>query len=263
MSMPLISCLCVTQTGRLPRLARAVRDFQLQSYPNKQLVVVCEGHGRYHNRVSRMLRKACVDAATVFLPKRAETLGGLRNRSIELASGEYIMQWDDDDQNHYERIERQYRCLVAKKLDAIFLSDMIHYFQGPGHMPWCDWTRRGCGKPRNTLAASYIPGTILARRDILPPYPDEPKNEDILQLNQLLISDAKLGNARHIGWTHCHVCHGKNTMSDKYHRHITNPRFKIVGEAQQRLLADMPIRDSDSLTSFYRLEDLGQDHPTG
>ena len=85
---PLISCLCVTR-GRVELLQRAIECFQVQSYPHKELVIVCEGDDRetlnfLHNLDGDAVRHHIVPVE----PKKS--LGALRNLSIQLAEGEFI-----------------------------------------------------------------------------------------------------------------------------------------------------------------------------
>lgn len=87
---PLVSCLCLTY-ARPHILREAVWCFLQQDYPNKELIIVNDHHqpieldGEYpqirlHN-----------------LPDRMPNLGAKRNYSAQVAKGEILLVWDDDD----------------------------------------------------------------------------------------------------------------------------------------------------------------------
>lgn len=97
---PTVSALMLTGKCRERcALARvAVGCFQRQSWPNKELVIV--NHGPV------ALTSGEPDIREIRINRPPEmTLGDLRNLSRELARGDYVVQWDDDDYHHPRRIE--------------------------------------------------------------------------------------------------------------------------------------------------------------
>ena len=87
MNKPLVSCLTATY-GRLSKLSEAVTCFLEQDYENKELIIL-------NNHPSPL---TCdFPQVTVYNEPIYETLGDCRNRLIELARGEFIRTWDDDD----------------------------------------------------------------------------------------------------------------------------------------------------------------------
>jgi glycosyltransferase involved in cell wall biosynthesis len=105
---PKISALMVT--GRcLERysLTRVAIDcFFDQTWPNKELVIVNHGPWSLTQFMSQE-RKALVNEVMVYRPEEM-TLGDLRNLSMDVASGEWLIQWDDDDWHHPLRMETQF-----------------------------------------------------------------------------------------------------------------------------------------------------------
>ncbi|WP_156458025.1 glycosyltransferase family A protein, partial [Sphingomonas sp. Leaf412] len=91
---PRISCLMVTANRR--RLAqRSIDCFLAQRYPNRELVIVDDGTEDYTPILSAVPADRLIHHR---LPKDpATTLGELRNLTLDLARGELISQWDDDD----------------------------------------------------------------------------------------------------------------------------------------------------------------------
>src|SRR5690348_11063690 len=116
----MISCLTVTQEGRLNSLAFAISDFARQTERDRELVIVHDGGGAFHERVIATARRhETAEIRVVHVPASSRsTLGALRNASLEAARGDYVCQWDDDDRHHPRRLEVQMEALRAAKSDA-------------------------------------------------------------------------------------------------------------------------------------------------
>ena len=86
---PLISCIMPTY-GRPDYVNEAIAMFLAQDYPRKELVILNDCPGQ---------RFACDQPGIhVFnADERYSTLGEKRNAAIELAQGDIIAVWDDDD----------------------------------------------------------------------------------------------------------------------------------------------------------------------
>jgi glycosyltransferase involved in cell wall biosynthesis len=50
------------------------------------------------------------------------SLGALRNYSVEMARGDIVVQWDDDDWYHKRRIEVQFQVICLPVFSGIFFS---------------------------------------------------------------------------------------------------------------------------------------------
>lgn len=94
-ALPLVSCLMPTY-GRAPEqlhlLAEAVYWFTRQDYPPDrcELVILNDAPGQ-------VLTCSAPGVRIVNLGERVPTLGEKRNRLIDLAAGEVLLPWDDDD----------------------------------------------------------------------------------------------------------------------------------------------------------------------
>jgi glycosyltransferase involved in cell wall biosynthesis len=84
---PLISC-CTSTYGRLSKLSETVSCFLDQDYDNKELIIL--------NNHPLTLECNLPDIK-IYNEPIYPTLGDCRNRLIELANGEFIRTWDDDD----------------------------------------------------------------------------------------------------------------------------------------------------------------------
>jgi hypothetical protein len=112
MSGPLVSCLMPT-AGRRRYVVRALSCFLQQSYPSTELVVLDNGLPRVDDLMPRGggIRYEQVE------PGR-HTLGELRNMTVELARGDLLALWDNDDWYGPRRLEQQLDALLASR-DAV------------------------------------------------------------------------------------------------------------------------------------------------
>lgn len=121
---PLVSCILPT-ANRGQHLSQAIRLFQSQDYPNRELVIVDDGEEPVRHRVPE-------DDQTIRyfrLPSR-HTIGAKRNLACEYARGEVIVHWDDDDWSASWRLTHQVEHLMTTKADVCGLERV--YFAGPG-----------------------------------------------------------------------------------------------------------------------------------
>ena len=117
---PLVSCVCPTG-NRQSLIMMAIDCFLSQTYPNKELIVLDDGVSptsvpchpsiKYHRHVGPKL-----------------TTGAKRNLCNELAAGEVICNWDDDDWSHPSRVSVQVNHLVTSGKAFTGFGQM--YFHG-------------------------------------------------------------------------------------------------------------------------------------
>ncbi len=84
---PLVSCLCATH-GRYKVLCDALTCFIEQDYPNKELIIL-------NNHPTPL--KVDLPQVKIYNEPKYPTLGDCRIRMLELAKGDFIRTWDDDD----------------------------------------------------------------------------------------------------------------------------------------------------------------------
>lgn len=112
-----------------PMASIAMRCFLSQSYPAKQLVIVNDGPVRLSVNDSR-----CTE---VYLQEK-KSLGELRNIGLEAAEGDWVIQWDDDDYHHRDRMAYQMsqrqegRCqLLTHQLRCNMRTGVTYRFHEP------------------------------------------------------------------------------------------------------------------------------------
>jgi len=146
MSKPLVTCMMMTGKGpgRAWMAQMAALSFTLQSYPNKQLVIINQSKGLPHEyRVTDGEALAgWGDSVEEILIERPSTLGAMRNQGLEAADGEWLLSWDDDDWQHEERIASMMRQRRGKK--AVLPTSHVR-FSFPQGTAYCYHNPGGCG----------------------------------------------------------------------------------------------------------------------
>lgn len=133
MDLPLVTAVMITgDPARTPFAVAAVRSFLQQTYANRQLLIINHGLvsvlqacGEMANNTSKLIVENHRGSPV------PETLGQLRNAALdrvyEDCPDSYVIQWDDDDWSHPERIAMQ--MAVAKKYPgaAVTLWRQVRY----------------------------------------------------------------------------------------------------------------------------------------
>jgi glycosyltransferase involved in cell wall biosynthesis len=114
-----VSCLMPT-ADRREFVGRAIRYFQRQDYPSRELVVVDDGMDRVEDAIP-------ADPRIRYVPlERPLVLGAKRNRACELARGEVIVHWDDDDWTAPRRLSYQIGELERHAADVCGLARQLY-----------------------------------------------------------------------------------------------------------------------------------------
>lgn len=176
---PLISCLCVSHNS-IEKVTNAINDFLKQTYENKELVIVTEKQNPnilelrnlvgIKNRNHKKIKLVIVDGV------KYPTLGHLRNLSVESAKGVYVLQWDDDDINHKDRIEFMYEKLSQTSKNSCFLRKVIIIDKKTNKK----YLSRNWGG---------VEGTMLALRSQMPKYKHLHKGEDTPVRNYFILKN--------------------------------------------------------------------------
>ncbi len=113
--MKLISAICLTTyPRRAEMLADALHSYELQTYPNRELIVVNDGQPLAPN----------APGVTVVNLPAGQTIGAKRNAGTAAARGEFIAPWDDDDFSMPERMELQAAQIHRDNVSAVRSSLM-------------------------------------------------------------------------------------------------------------------------------------------
>jgi glycosyltransferase involved in cell wall biosynthesis len=170
-SPPKVSCLLVT-ADRPQLIRRSLWCYQQQTYAPLELVVLDNGAEPVEHVVRSFdlpgeVRYRHVDGGSDLW------IGGLRNRALEMATGEVVVpQWDDDDWSHPERIERQVEVL-RQGYDVCTLQGTLMHVHNPDYFH----------HPFIGILPNGVPPTIMHRRDPEIRYPNIRRTSDTEYLN--------------------------------------------------------------------------------
>lgn len=194
---PLVTAMMVTK-GRTALAQRAVRNFQNQIYPHRELLIVNDDEDDSLRTWVQNLGDKTIHFLN--LPSDQRSLGALRNIAMQEAHGDYVAQWDDDDLSHPMRLALETGLVLLHNADACFLQR------------WMMWAP---GQRRLTISHRRLwEGSFLARKATVPPYPDIAKGEDTP------VADAIALNQRTVlldyPQLYTYVVHGRNTHDNTH-----------------------------------------------
>lgn len=177
---PLVSCLMVTK-GNPKHVRRAVECYWRQTHPRRELVIVTDPGGK--DAILAALNSKGENRAKLTIGtdpsikwvegEKGESLGVLRNKSVETATGDYLIQWDDDDHYHPSRIGVMLRLLRQSKRKACFLG---HWLLAAPAQGLC---------VLSPLNKSGWEGSAIFQKGASQGYPSKRKGEDTAWRNDL------------------------------------------------------------------------------
>ena len=119
---PLVSCIMPTHNRR-SFVPKAIQQFLMQNYPNRELVIVDDGSDRIADIVPK-------DSRIRYIHQNSKsTIGAKRNLACKEARGEIIVHWDDDDWMAVWRLSYQVGNLLKEKADICGLDKLLFYDQ--------------------------------------------------------------------------------------------------------------------------------------
>lgn len=137
-AMPMVSCIMPT-ADRREFVPQAIRNFLAQDYEPRELIVLDDGRDSVADLIPShgAIRYLRLD--------RKSTIGAKRNIACELARGEVIAHWDDDDWMAPTWLSSQVKTLRSQGADICGLDKVFFYAPGArrawqyvydGRTPW-------------------------------------------------------------------------------------------------------------------------------
>ncbi len=193
-AQPLVSCILPTTGDRRRFLPQAIKCFQRQTYPNLELLILCDGE----DDISDLVPRDDERMRYFYLGSERHTIGTKRNLACERAKGDLIAHFDDDDWSHPDRLNFQVGALLAEGAEFCGISQSLFFEIGTG-MVWL------CRTPALLHPTLYeclpLGATYLYQRSYWSrsPFPDVLIDEDIAftsaegrQDRSILVSDCRL-----------------------------------------------------------------------
>lgn len=219
LALPLVSCLMVTR-GNVQLVRAACASFAAQTWPRRELVVVCDA-------ASEALRALVAATPGARLEEVAAglRLGDLRNVALARAQGEFVCQWDDDDLYDPGRVAVSMKVLTEAAVDAVFLDRWLTW-----------WPARG----RLFVSPVRIwEGSMLARRACVPAYPALARGEDS-RVVQWIARHHAIAMLTDCPWMYCYRITGENTWdAAHFERHFAQAS-KVFGAAEAEQVMRLP-----------------------
>lgn len=213
-AQPRVSCLMVT-ANRKEIAKRSVACFKKQSYPNKELVILDDGTQDYTPILAGIPTEDVLYHK--ISKKEGQHLGQLRNISLDIARGDVMAQWDDDDWYHPNRLTIQVSQLNDSVQACTLSKTMMHVNSDEyREFPFLGGLKGG------------VPGTIVHYRNDDIRYPNIRKAEDTDYLHEWM----KLGYTKladEYAYLFLRAFHGSNTWDmDHFTRRMRNSPIKLL-----------------------------------
>lgn len=260
---PLITCACVTK-DRPELLKRSINCYINQTYPNKKLVIVSQSNEDNNKIIFNYLKTLNRDDILFLEAPSMLTLGAMRNVSVELATGEIVCQWDDDDVYHPHRLITQYKALISDSRNvASIYSQFLKYFSNSHEVYWCDWWNE------HEYSHRFLCGSIMFYKALFhlwenfyPERGSQSCREEDLHVLEKLISKGLIAPVT-AGNQYIYVYHGVNTYDLDHHKMTLDVRWgkKVFNKIQlvgnQDLIKDaLNYMDLDNEIYVKSLDEL-------
>ena len=126
---PLVSCIMPTADRRI-FVPQAIRYFQRQTYPHRELVILDDGRQELADLIPSDSR-----VRYVRMDHKA-TMGAKHNLACELARGEVIVHWDDDDWMADWRLSYQVEILLAHSVSTLCGLKRLYFYDPSAEQAW-------------------------------------------------------------------------------------------------------------------------------
>jgi len=234
---PLVSGVMVTK-NRLNWVKKSIEYFLNQTYPNKELIIVEDGTDGTDEYIKKLKDPRIKNYHIVYsneelgINEARKSLGYLRNFSIEKVTGEYLMQWDDDDYYHPTRIAIMMQKIDEKKVDVLYLSRWL--------MSWADRGYYTTSKYRE----SGWEGSMLIKTEKMLTYPSLKHGEDTVLQNKIKSNGTTWAVLDDYEMLYLYNIHGNNTLKNDHFQNLFNGtislyRSKITNLTKEEFLAFM------------------------
>ncbi len=128
-ALPLVTCIMPTYNRRA-FVPQAIRMFEAQDYPNRELIIFDDGDDAVVDLISLNPR------IRYYHQNVRRSVGEKRNLACSLARGSLIVHWDDDDWHAPWRLSYQVRLLMEAGVQMCGLHRMFFYEPATAQ-GWC------------------------------------------------------------------------------------------------------------------------------
>lgn len=225
-----ISCLCITYR-RINYIQRAILCFNEQTHPSKELIIVYQdddeltkqflekniNYGAFKLIGDTLIedREPKENIKFIEVSKKL-SLGSKRNLSIDLANGEFVCIWDDDDYFPPNRLSDQLTFLNFSGKSANTLTSLVLYYEKSDTFYFS--SERNTGWEGSLLCKT----SAIGKYHNLNKKEDTPVVEDLLNRNELSVMQAPE--------LYVYFLHNKNTSGEQHFENLLSYSIKISHE---------------------------------
>lgn len=170
---PLVSALMIVHRPRMVELSLAIKCFQDQTYPYKELIIINNASTQFE--ASNVNIEAQPNVFLIDTPQKL-VAGLARNYAISASNGQILAQFDMDCWHHPKRLEAQIATMAENQASVCLLSRALTFSFNSG--------RAGYWKNGKDIILNSMVYTRPATID----YPPVEKNEELQFLNSLIQS---------------------------------------------------------------------------
>ncbi|MCL3781106.1 glycosyltransferase [Prolixibacteraceae bacterium JC049] len=179
---PKVSCILPTK-NRSEFLLQALKYFQKQDYPNTELIIIYESENDLPEGLEQSKKIAFLKV------EQNLSIGAKRNLACKAASGEIIVQWDDDDWYSENRISVQVKPILDGECDITAFNNTMFFDLKNKNLWKCsvELFEKICLK-------GVLGGTLAFRKNMMDTveYPDTSLREDADLLDKMLKNSFRL-----------------------------------------------------------------------
>lgn len=209
----MISCLMVTKYD-IGTFSKAIRSYVNQTWQEKELVVVFEKTQPYSSEKTKIANSI---GAKIILAEEGLKIGDLRNIAMDNATGDIVLQWDDDEINHPSRIKIQAEKLLSEDAYACFLEDRVHHYQKEKSLYIENGAYSFC---LNGHIKQHCPGTLMMLNNKEFRYSSRNWGDDI-EIMKNIAKQKKITTVKSMACLYVYSYHGENTTSYQSHKTLT------------------------------------------
>lgn len=188
--------------GRFKYLEKAIKCFNQQDLKHKELVV-------FTNEVEKV--RAFVNLSDNIIVPGVDprlTVGQMKNLGCEIATGDFICNWEDNVISHPKRLSTQLQFLIDRKLDATLYSDCLRYFPHYRYLYWINLGNDYKYKDRSFVQSSILfkSSLFLEKRKIY--FEEEDRDVDSFLVKELINHGKLVKGMYGLGYQYLMICDG-------------------------------------------------------
>ena len=200
--VPLASCIMPT-ADRRPLIPQAIRHFLRQDYPSRELIILDDGTDSVADLIPQDERIRYLRLA------RKLSMGVKHNLACEMARGEIIVHWDDDDWMSSRRISYQVHELLQQPAESICGLSRILFFDPRAQ---CAWEYKYPGGRPWVIGSTFCYHKRFSERNHFPDMNEGADTTFVWNLHDINVH-AHSDHTFYVGTVHAHNTSPKRTDS--------------------------------------------------